>query len=319
MDRVIVHVTDRQTFRRCRREYYYNVIDNLEPIKRSDPLVFGTVMHRALASYYRDGLYLPQAFLDKAYEEFLSTELTELGEHMCRAYCLEYPNDNWEVLGTELPIKADVPGTMVTLTGTLDLLIRDKDTGRVWAVDHKTYKTFPTQDQLSFDDQMTAYLYILSQEPYLSQFGRVRGALYNMLRKKIPDTPKVLARGGISKDRSIDTTPQIYKEAVVAAGCNMDEYMAVYESLFLNPFFKREKVIRSTFALKSFGEEVVQELRDIAKLHTSDDCKAFALAYPNKGWECSRCSFFTMCGVQTERGDVQSIADQLFTERRGRG
>jgi hypothetical protein len=270
-----VHVTERSAWKQCRQYHNFSYTRGLVPLTTGiGPMWFGTGVHVALATYYKSGV--PP---DNAFERWFQAQLyhlvnTEhidqkgleklegfraLGHVMLDAY-EEYArkNDNWEIIGVEEELRYEVsPGKWIV--GTVDLLIRDKTTQKLWVVDHKTCASFIDPQALEFDDQMVLYLWMV-WKVYNEVPG---GAIYSMLRKKIPADPHVLKNGGLSKARDIDTTYEIYLDKLERLGLDPDDYTDVLASLKYNEFFRREYISKSRRELAIFDDQIRVEVEEM--------------------------------------------------------
>lgn len=311
---MIIHVTERQLFKQCRRSWQYAYREFLQP--PVDPINaswIGRGIHAALAGFYRgnDILKSFHYWLDKklpqperdalTMEEFRNLQdIIELCETMLLGYVdFARRNDDFKVIAVEKALSAKIPHTKGRLVGTLDLLVRHR--GRLWIYDHKSYTSFVNPDKLELDDQMTAYLWLVWKT-----YGEVpAGATYNQLRKKIPAKPYLLKSGkSLSKDKSIDTTVQIYRGAILEHGFNIDDYQDILEKLSVNEFYRRELIPRSKKELESFEEHLTYEYREMSSKHTH--------IYPNPNEYCPYCYYRNLCKAENEGGDVQSIKEATF-------
>lgn len=91
-------------------------------------------------------------------------------------------DDDWEILVVEyktiVPLKR-VDGTLsdFDLKMVIDLVIRERSTGNVWIVDHKSHAQLPKQRELDLDDQFGLYTWGLQQLGH-----KVFGCVYNTAR-----------------------------------------------------------------------------------------------------------------------------------------
>jgi hypothetical protein len=312
-----IHVTERQTFKACRRQWKYQYQEHLVPRREeSGALWIGRGVHYALANYYvgKDPDTALQEWLDiKLAERYESTGGTPIDPKLEESITLmrdmvsRYPdfarqNDDWEVVAVEKPFSVKIPTTQGRLEGTLDLVVRRN--GRLWVVDHKTFASFVSPDQLELDDQMTAYLWLVQQI-----FKEVpAGAIYNQLRKSIPKKPALLKDGlRFSKDKSIDTTEEIYLAAVQEQGFDPNDYQDILEKLRLNEFFKREIIARNPNELDSFEANLIDEYRQMTTKRRP--------LYPSPSRDCQWCDYRTLCKAENEKGDVKSLRDYLYETR----
>ena len=304
-----IHVTDRQTFKTCRRKWKYESAEHLVPKAGSQydsPLWYGSAIHKCLAEYYQTGQAPVQTWLALTQGLPIPKPTQALAEWQLSEYeAFAAETDNWEVLKVETEMATRIPGTRVHLVGTLDLLV--KQAGKLWIVDHKTLSQLPTESSLELDDQMTAYMWLCHQHGY-----PVAGAIYNVLRKKLPTVPKLLANGALSRDKSIDTTTDVYYREIVKNGLNPDDYSDILEHLAQkeNTFFWRTRVRRNVVELKEFERYLSAEGRDMTT------CKM--VPYPNPSWECGWCDFRLLCKCENEGGDVEHLKNAFFRVERRR-
>lgn len=107
----------------------------------------------------------------------------ELIEWMYDGHVRLYGNDEqWEVIAVEYAFEfplldADGKPTGFKLKGKIDVIVRDRETGRVFVVDHKSCSALPKQRELDLDDQMGLYLW------GLKKLGKnPMGAIYSAAR-----------------------------------------------------------------------------------------------------------------------------------------
>lgn len=319
-----VHVTDRATFKFCRRKWKYQCKEHLVPVTEArNALWIGRGLHYGLAHYYRgvqvgkkhdpmDGfnewlnLVLPKDVWDALWPEELAQieSLKELASSMLSGYVKKYSKeDDFEIVAVEEPIRIPVPGVNAVLIGTLDLLVRRKK--RLWVVDHKNVSNFADPEYLDFDDQMTAYLWEVWKK-----YGEFpAGAIYNQLRKKIPAVPDVLKSGAaLSKNKGIDTTPEIYREAIQKYGFNEADYTDILLSLQHNEFYRRELVARNHHELETFSANLTAEIKEMM------DPKIALYPHPNK--DCIfMCPYKTLSRAESSGGDVEALKASSFEVR----
>lgn len=221
-DRVpIIRTSERGQFGRCPWAWWQRWRRGLVPIGTggtSDALWFGTLVHIALAEWYKypglkRGAHPAETFARLAEGELrqIKTErriadhvieekyipAQELGPVMLNGYVETYgTDDSWEVISAERSGQLDVldPDDRATLIAiyawTFDLVYRDLVTGRIMLGEHKTAKTIST-GHLPLDNQAGSYWAIA--QPYLRAEGilgpreSIAGITYNILRKALPD------------------------------------------------------------------------------------------------------------------------------------
>lgn len=294
------------------------LVQKKEPMKA---LWIGRGLHYGLAQYYRDGsdpVIAMKEWLDlkvppKDYAEMWEDEKQQLRdvETLLTAMLTNYlpyaeANDDFEIVAVEEPISIRIPGTYLWLQGTLDVVLRRR--GKLWVLDHKGYQAFVDPSDLELDDQMTAYLWLV----YMKYGEMPAGAIYNQLRKKVPAEPMLLKDGKrLSKDKSIDTTPEIYRAAIKANNFDEADYEEFLHNLEGNEFFRREYIARSEYELTHFATNLKEELREMKKPNLP--------LYPNPGRDCSwGCSYKMLCLCENTGGDLKGLIDANYMKVDGR-
>jgi hypothetical protein len=214
----------------------------LKPKTPVPPLRFGSLIHLALADYYKKGVRRgphPAKSFAKHYEAELKeqtafgfrvddleadevwAEAGELGESMLNHYIEHYGRDDeWEVLVTEQPFKKLVHHPVTGkpwffYVGVIDLIMRNRITKKIHIWDHKTAKTINVM-YLSLDAQASAYwtwgLDWIYDKGLLKPNERPAGMYYNHLRKAFPDErPKDEGGFALNKDGSVSKKqPALY-------------------------------------------------------------------------------------------------------------
>lgn len=333
------HVTERNLFKWCRRSWGYNYVDCLLPaVERRGALWTGRGLHFGLAAYYREmqrrqqeldtknvEYYTPEASVavdawhewlnrrlaeieyDKLWEDEKSEidQIDELVTSMLKGYAIyAEANDDFEVVAVEETIPMRVDGTYLWLIGTMDLIYRRR--GKLWVRDHKGYASFVDPANLELDDQMTAYLWLVSKK-----YGEMpAGADYNQLRKKIPSEPLQLKSGGLSVAKSCDTTYEIYAAKLDELGLDHGPYNEFLQYLKGNEFYKRELISRSATELDNFGRQLKAELTD---MRTCKRPYNRHMLYPNPGRDCSwGCSYRMLCQCEMTGGDLKGLIDMNY-------
>lgn len=312
--------SERHEFKRCPLKWYWRYQEQLVPASvTSGPLLFGTLGHLALAEWYVPGKKRgvePQETWERITQELWDSVKSDpymdeeaestwedakvLGHEVLGSYRKLYGTDeHWEVLWVEdrfhqnIPHPNDLrnkvarPRPIVEYVGTIDLIVRDHNTGYIEYIDHKFMKTIEV-DHLYIDDQNGGYLAIgtheLRKREIIGPKESVRVLVYNFLRKALqPDKPQNAKGEYLNKDGSVSKRQP-------------------------PPFFHRERIERTAAErnrqIERIGQEalVMQQFRNgrlpIFKNPTRD-CR----------WDCS---FFDLCNIHESGGDVEFAKSQLF-------
>lgn len=320
-----IHVTDQKMFRDCRTKFRFKVVDRLATISSQvDALYIGVGCHHVLQEHYTAKMAgEPQIDVVQSFEGWVAAKTEEIKSkggrperpdeettwliHSILKGYVEYYEDaegDWEILGVEQPISYKVPGTAITLKGTVDLIIKWR--GRIWIVDHKFLKNLEAnlKQRLELDDQMTSYLWLARNNGI-----NAAGCVYNVIRKAVPREPEILQKGGLSKNKSIDTTPQVYMDAIEKHGLNPNDYTEILDFLATKPntFFHRELVYRNKFELQAFEADLPHVVRDMTSTETR--------FYPNPGMNCGWCDFRALCKGAREGADIEYTKQHLYRVR----
>lgn len=305
-----IHVTDRRQWKRCRRKYAFSQ-EGLLPSQGhvGNALWFGKGIHLCLENMYRKDATTdqPKTFAEYSAATIKDIPVTpeimdkviegnELAEAMISGYAewAAVQDAGLEIVEVEKEISVRVPGTRVDLVATIDLIVRDQS-GNLWIIDHKTCKNIMDDREIEMDDQLTAYLWAARKAGL-----KVKGAAFNMLRKKIPAEVPILKNGTPSRDKRIDTTVEKYIAAVYATGGDPNDYGEMIEALAPKEFFHRSYIIKSQKNLDIFEKVLRDELREMTSKRTK--------VYPNHTYMCnSDCSYTSLCNCMDDGGDVEFL------------
>lgn len=214
-----------------------------------------------------------------------SVEIADEAWGMFRHYVLEYGAHDraaWEVLGVGLQAArflgdprtrsrflVDEGGRIWVQGGETDLLVRERDTGLTWIVEHKTTQETKLDSycrKLLLDPQIRGYAWAI-HDPIASLSDvktpiDVAGVLYNVLRKAVPREPEPLKprkegdpSPGLSRDKRIVTTAAVYRAAIQRHGFNPDNYLDILQELERKRFFARERVFLSPRELRDWHDD----------------------------------------------------------------
>jgi PD-(D/E)XK nuclease superfamily len=342
-----VSTTEREEFKACRRKWDYASLSRqgIEPKRAAMPLWFGTGVHEGLEHYYKseaDPVEVFDAWAEKSIQEMKEDkeikwdeatakqfdESCDLGRKMLENYVTwasiaDYSEEIGfaKVLYTEREFQVpilDGNGNVARfvdrndqewemhLVGRLDLVVEDFH-GRLWLLDHKTTKDKLDPETLVLNDQMVNYLWAVQQI-----FGRpFEGVYYNALRKKVPTVPPLLKNGkGLSKAKLIDSTPEVYMQAIEDNDLDPDDYTEILEHLRSKPntFFQREKLRRNQYEIKLQGYLLYLEAIDMLN---------DPFIYPNMTWNCKyMCDYKELCKAESRGDDTEWLRTAMYRKRK---
>jgi hypothetical protein len=186
-------------YMRCQKYFEWRYVHKLVPKYPATALLFGRAIHEVLAWWYQrnNGPYLEgdicimfkrimAQYKDEFSEEEWYNEKVIDGTAMLTKFVDTAHYNNWEPLAVEAPFEIMIPTTpssSAKLTGRLDLVVRDRCSGLIYVVDHKTTGWgIPALCQtLSVSDQATCYLLLWNENHPKEE--QASGVIFNILRK----------------------------------------------------------------------------------------------------------------------------------------
>jgi hypothetical protein len=317
----MLRTSERSTFKRCRWKWWQEFEEVLKPKTPVPPLRFGSLIHLALADYYKKGVrrgpHPAKSFLKyydleaKAQGEFgfrvddleadeVWAEARELGVDMLNGYVEHYgKDDEWEVVVTEQAFQQLVPNPVTGLpwfwyVGTIDLIMRNRLTKKLHIWDHKTAKSINVM-YLSLDLQATGYwtfgLDWIYAKGLLSPRERPAGMIYNHLRKAFRDErPRDGDGFSLNKDGTVSKKQPA-------------------------PYLTRTPIWRDFNERERAREQVIEEFRDMQALRGSPRTDAPPpRAYKNQSmFTCPGCWLFDACELHEVGADWKPMLDLMTT------
>lgn len=211
--------------------------------------------------------------------------------------------------------------------GRLDGLVLD-DNGYVHVIDHKFMAQLVDPQSLRLDTQTARYVWAANVAiengwwPEVPVGTTVRGALYNVVRKKVPKLPIILERSGLtSKNKSIDTTYNIFRATLLERGENPKDFIEVLQTLRDkgNTFFQLERIHRSQRELALVGEKLAYEYADLATTAALTKDISHPALYPNAKRDCYwSCPFVKICEAANEGIDAEFLIDETMLQQERR-
>lgn len=353
MPRRIVHISDVLNFKACRRAWSFSSRQhrNLTPREAYSPFFIGSGVHHAIEYLISDGI-APTTSLAQYLRPVLQTRRQSSTWHeelftvrkdvkLMRALMAQYQvwsqanrgpfaDRNLDYIAHEVrfdegadadwpAVRLEVGGVPlhpeIWLAGKFDGLARRKSDGSVWLIEHKTCRSIRERSALlQHDEQATAYSYAAStlfEEP-------VAGVIYTLLRKKEAAIPKEVRGGRLSVDKRIDTSVEVYRDAITRLHGTLSEkqIQATYGEVlqyiadFAEPFVARVAIQRSQAQIDAY----IRELHATAVDMWTKDLPLYA----NRTWACPKCIFRTPC-LAKDKDDLEGMEKIIklqYTQRK---
>lgn len=281
-----------QTFKRCRRKWYFAYYRKLRKrvSPRTGPLPLGTNVHEALADYYslepKDPIETIHRLYALAREDAVLAEDfdalakiskdADLALAMMEGY-IEWihetgADDDLEVISVEEEIAVDLETLPVTIIGKLDTRVRRRSDGRIFSMDHKTCASIEDLTrQIPILEQ--PMMYQLLERLNAPEDQHVMSGMYNMLRK--------VKRTGSARP----------------------------------PFYAREYVHHNDIELRNFWTRLHGELRVMVQVEEDLDkgVSHQEVAYPTPTSTCSwDCDFRAVCPMFDDGSHAEGVIESAF-------
>lgn len=356
MKKLHLRTSERNLFKRCQWAWERSYVDRLSHKRESPALWFGTGIHLALEKYYIVGKergvdpvetwtqYCEGTLGDSAkinlYEDGhkMVVDALELGSAMLKEYVRHYgPEPHLEVIATEQTFKvgvnydAFVPEGMereyADYVGTIDLVVRDLEKGKIWLWDHKTASQLGSGNTqyLPLDDQAGSYWaiadLILRKKGLISSTERISGIVYNYLVKKFPDE-RPRNEDGYATNAPIK---KHYVEALEKLGLDnlsklkLESLRELAESKEIQvfgdvskqqptPMFERKRVFRTAGERKSQINRIKIDLQAMSLVRNE---VIPATKTPTR--ECGFCEFRDICELDEAQRDWSEMAKLFYS------
>jgi hypothetical protein len=281
-----------QTFKDCRRKWYFAYYRRLKPkkVKVSGALALGTRVHEALDRHYTSGVDLV-----KEYTKLLQTDIEiaednwldvsevesegELGRRMLEGYeewvAEEGIDSDLDMISTEEVLSMPMLGGEVELQGKLDMRVRRKVDGVRMFRDFKTVAQFSSIEQTAqINEQVLTYM-LLEAAQNKESGERSEGGIFTMLKK--------VKRSGNARP----------------------------------PFYKQFEVRHNQFTLRNFWEHINGVLGDLMNVKKALDAGTshHFVAYPRPSGDCTwKCPFYAICPMADDGSGVEDAIKELYVE-----
>jgi len=318
-----LRTSERSSFKRCRWQWYWGYVEERSPFTPKPALRFGSLIHRALAVYYKPGVRRgphPAITFEKFYEEELKTqaqfgvrdvdqddkwvEAGDLGVAMLNNYIDTYgKDDEWEVLATEKmgswivydpdtfdpnhPPEAQATAVpLFEYVFTLDGVWRSRRTKKLWIPDHKTTSANRVDTRyLRLDDQASAYWTWGVDWLYANGHLKSGQELAGMLFNYL-------------RKSAPDDRPRNEKGQCL----NKDGSVSKNQP---SPYFVRQPVFRDEYERNETRERAVQEFKDMQAVRAGQ-------AHPYKSpsmMNCPHCWLLDICELHEVGADYMELVE----------
>lgn len=301
------------------------------------PFWLGSLVHHCLEMRYKYSASIQEALasfpqLDRPLEEITDPRQLE-NIVLARGLLLHYDlwqkydrtwlrDDNFDFIASERDFATALwanSRNRIEIVGTFDGVVKSKHNGKHYLWEIKTTRSITEREkQLALDSQTDAYLNAAQRILGIE----LAGVVYTLIRKKIPEFPKILKTGMLSQAKDQDTSAEMYLAHVKAHhGLGAwatdpkpwirDNYGDIINHLAQqgNPYFSRVVVNRSQAELQDSWDQLQAAAREMIDPRT--------YIYREESYACNYCLFRHPCITKRAGGDFRAILDRdyVFNER----
>jgi hypothetical protein len=315
-----------KAWRRCARYHQLRFEEGYERVVRDPVLHFGDLVHRGLDPWWRamaEGL-AGEAQLDRALaavEGEADPFERARAEALLTGYHHRWEGDRFEVLGVELEFRAPLvnPATgevsrHYQLAGKIDVLVRDRLTGAIYIIEHKTSSEDITPgsaywQRLKLDGQVSMYYLGAEALGY-----RVDGCIYDVLGK--PDLRPLKATPVEQRKYTKPTKgepPRLYK-----GQRETDETPTEFEVRMLEAIAKEPGRYYSRGSVVRLEAEMERHLVDLWSQAQAMYLAAWAGEAPKNPEACLAfgrpCTFLPVCTGEASLDDARYRRGEIHPE-----
>lgn len=215
-------------------------------------------------------------------------------------------------------------------SGKWDIVLWDRVMEEVVVRDYKTTMRKPESfaAMAEIDTQPIAYIYsshYLATHPkadpqdkpeWPTSFPPVARFELEIVRKKVPREPPPLKKGGLSKAQNIDTTPELYRQAIKKNGLNEADYADVLEKLEArtNAFYYRHSITVRGDEIRRWADETrwcLEEARTI-ELHRERAFRADPMTCQNQYGRL--CEYHSICYGDAAIARAEFVVKKVHSE-----
>jgi CRISPR/Cas system-associated exonuclease Cas4 (RecB family) len=306
-----------QTFKDCRRKYYYRYVLGIEPKEKADYFILGVAVHLGLKLHYSGKSTVeieevisdyfqkqaPRQFNDpRVHQKWIDAHLLAVG--MVNHYRETYQDEQFTVKDVEVPFSVDING--VNLKGVKDMIVTDEH-GNDWVVEHKTTSSIDDRyiKKLSLDAQSITYLFD----------GKAIGVIYNVLLKKLPVIPKPLQNGKFSDKPGPNAwvTINSFLQACTEHKKDPNEYSEHIDWLRLHQrqFFYREWLTFPNRMINQNRDELLQVAWDVRDCMNNPQGQQRYYKNTSSCIGFGTCPFFDICIAPDKEAVIEASYNRL--------
>lgn len=320
------------TYQRCPKKYYYTSVLKIQPKTKALALFNGVNSHEFLKVFFlalQKGMDKVDAWsevLDYAgvlieevkgitFDDEMADAVDQVNQmlNLIEQYCDDYA-DQWDILHVEEEFIIMLDNGEV-ISFTPDLVVRDRESGAVWIVDHKTTSRMP-ESGLPFGDTQALLYYSGVQ----SLYPDLAGFIFNRIRKKVPTQPRLTKTGKkrVADIARIDTTYEVLlaflREEAPELLDDPVHRRRLAELRDQQRFFWTDTVYVNEATTNAIIDDVAATIQHM-NLSMETGQYPRHLQENNSYLSCSKCPFKRLCHTQLVGWDEQTVLEESYEPR----
>lgn len=301
-------------WRFCHHAHFLKYQQRIVPKVSSRPLQLGSIIHELLELYAQGQSWeLRVQELEKEYSKFFLEErelygdIPSLARAIMEGYTTTYKDDDLRVLGVEIELPKVKLSKHMSFKGRVDRVIMQDQ--RVFLGETKTGRSLPGEDFREWDIQTLLYIWALEK----ARLFKFDGIMWDHIRTKTPTIPRVLKNGQLSQAKNIDTTYEVYMQAIAEQGLNPADYSEILDILAMkkNQFYRRVFVPIPRHFVPLVVHDAKLSANEIyrAKVHPE---KASSKLRSMSNKTCPNCMYSKICHAAMQGADVEFIIQEDY-------
>ena len=305
------------TWKRCWKKFHYKYINGLRLKTKPRKPRMGILAHEGLLAKWKgedweakieevfyDVLGMPKSLVPDEDKEDI-----ELVKKVLKRYFAHRTHfrskDEKDLIEPETKFSIPIPNTNIDLIGYMDKVIKVPNEG-IWLIDHKFTTLAPEKklEKMELNEQIDYYIWALTQ---MFPDEKVIGAIFNVVRLKLPTEPQPIKSGKRLSKAKITTDYETYANAISKHGFDPEDYGDILTKLEHqdSPFFRRGWIDRDSYEIQEIGRELQALAFEIPK--TTNDIRSRDTTKCN--WDCD---YEDLCLTEKKGGDVEAIINEYF-------
>ena len=298
-------------WRKCHNKHFYRYVMKIEKKRKDIKLTVGKLFHDCTEAVAKSKTVNPTI---KRYRKHLATLMEEervlyedgidLAEGMINNYLNKYKDDDFELLGVEIPLEYEITKG-ITFIGYIDKLINN---GHLSLMEHKTCKSIPDESVRLTDIQTLLYIDAMEK----CGMDKPREVIWDYSRKKLPVIPEMLKSGkGLSQRKDIDTLYKVYLKAITDNKLKISDYKEILANLKSKPdtFFRRIRYPISKHQVNLVVDDFIRTSIEIKHMGEFERTRNF-------DFQCgSSCEYHQLCVAETFNVDTDFILKKQYRSR----